>query len=827
MTKKMRLTIIDTSCWAKRFFPLVIALSVLSSCYFPTSGNQQDAHVTVDTGDLDTNPIDVLFQIELPSPISESETIVLQIVDDVSGLTCNIQQFDLQKFSSQDYYTIITVPSGSVIKYRYAKISDSYFPEITPDGEPVRYRLYYAVTHGTVTDSLHAWQGDEHRSTTGTLSGKILDHNTNLPIPDILVNAGGSQTFTDANGKYQLVGISPGVHNVVFYAMDGKYRTYQQGAEIEAGKRTPADVKLHQMPEVNVTFLVSPPNDALGAPVYIAGNIRQLGNTFADLPGSMSIKPKRMPMLTQLPDGMLAITQRLYAETDLRYKFTLGDGYWNAEQTFSGDMRNRQLVVPSEDITINHTIETWRSPGIEPITFLVSIPPGISPLDFKYIQFEHEPTAEWTEPIPLWPIGNHRYLYILYSPMKPQQPVKYQFCRNEDCVQARDTGSVNFDREVIPSDTEQTVELTLDSWQKWYPLEKNASVRQAYIPTKPAQYNRMIELSPDMDPSWLSIAHHNFRTLDEVAADTIIFSPQWSVLPDSPYLHPEIGSTPYYFEMLILMRAAQSEGFDLALFPQIGPQDAVEVWWNSNNQTELWWETFFSSYRDFILNYAKIAQDTNSSQLILGGKPLLPAFDGGIFPNGTTSSVPSHSDDDWIKLIADIQGEFDGKLIWATNVNLIMDPLPNFVDKFDEIYISVDSPLALGDHPSFEIIQSGFTGVIDNQIYEVFRSTQKPITLALAYPAVEVSASGCAMLNESCYNDGLFLTDEIKPYIVDLQEQSLVYNAIFPIIASRDWITGTSIRGYNPIVTVHDGSSSIAGKPAFDVVQYWFTNLKP
>ncbi len=827
MTMKMRLERIKAHCWVKNIFPLIIALSLLSSCYFPASINQQETNITENYSDLATNSINILFQLELPELINQNETIVMEIVNDVTGLPNNTQQFELDKHSDQVYYTIITVPSGSVIKYRYAKISDAFIPETTPDGEPVRYRLYYASAHGAVTDTLQAWQGERHSSVIGTLTGKIIDQDTSQPIPDILVSAGGRLTFSDANGKYQLLGVGQGIHNVVFYAMDGKYRTYQQGAVIEAGRRTPADAKLRQMPEVNITFLVTPPNDALGVPIFMAGNISQFGNTFADLPGSMSVKPKRMPMLNHQSDGTLALKLQLYAETDLRYKFTLGDGYWNAEQTNTGDMRIRQLVVPSTDITINHTINSWRTPGLEPITFLVEIPPITSPLDIKYIQFGHEYPEQWTEPIPLWPLGNQRYLYILFSPLNPQQTIKYQFCRNEECVHARDTDSLNIARDVTPSETSQTIELTLESWQNWYPLERNESVLLANITSKPPQYNRMIELSPEMDPSWLFYAPRNFTALDEVGADTIIFSPQWTTFQNLPYLHPEIGSTPYYYEMMILLEAAQSEGFDLALFPQIASQDSVEILWNSNLQTDAWWEVFFSSYRNFLLNYAKIAQDSNTNQLILGGKSLLPAFDGGIFPNGTTSSVPSTSDDDWIELIDEIQSEFDGKLIWATNTNQKMDPLPNFIDKFDQIYISIDSPLAFGDHPSFEMIQSGFTGVIDNHIYEVFRSTQKPITLALAYPSVETSANGCFMLNEACYNDGLFLTNDIKPYAVDLQEQSLVYNAIFPIIASRDWITGISIRGYNPIVTIHDGSSSIAGKPAFDVVQYWYTNMKP
>ena len=125
------------------------------------------------------------------------------------------------------------------------------------------------------------------------------------------------------------------------------------------------------------------------------------------------------------------------------------------------------------------------------------------------------------------------------------------------------------------------------------------------------------------------------------------------------------------------------------------------------------------------------------------------------------------------------------------------------------------------------MIQSGFTRVIDEEIYEVYRSTAKPITLALAYPSVEMAASGCALIDDSCYNDGLFQTSELAPYMIQMEDQALIYNAVLPILASRDWITGVSIRGYEPSVTIQDSSSSIAGKPAADVIQYWFTQMQP
>jgi hypothetical protein len=810
--------------WFVRISSLGLALALLAGCHFPAILRQPDPQIFENISDLATNPVEIQFQLALPQSIEGSEKIVIEIIDDVTGLPYNSSFTELKIFSDQIYITTLTIPAGSVIKYRYAKVAQNITPEATPDGEPITYRLFSASNNAIVTDVLQAWQGEPALNATGILRGTLVDQDTRMPTPDIIVSAGGKRTFTDANGKYLLEGLGQGIHNVVFYAIDGKYRTYQQGAAIEPGMTTRADVNLTHLPEVNVTFQVSPPTDALGAPVYITGNIFQLGNTFADLKGGMSIKPKRMPVLSPNQDGSLSITLRLYAETDLRYKFTLGDGFWNAEQYLSGGYRVRQMIVPSEDVTISHTIETWRSAGVEPVTFLISIPPGSSPNDEKFIQFQAD---EWMEPIPLWPLGNGQFLYILYSPLAIEHPVNYRFCRQDECTRAMDTGSSIYERQFKPSGNAQTISLTLDSWQNWYRFEQGASIQDAYIPIKSANYGTLIELTPEMSSSWLTAAPKGIAGLDQIGADTVIFSPKWSVSPQSPYLHPQMGMTPFAGELLPLLNTTKTYGHSIGLYPHVGPYKVMEDWWLSKNHTEAWWNEFFSSYREFIINYAKIADISGADMLILGGKNLLPAFEGGMMPDGSESDVPLAFDNNWQELLSEIRDVYSGKILWATQVNLEIDPLPDFVYEFDGFYISVDAPLAIGEHPTFEMIQSGFTNIIDSQIYEVYRSYQKPIILATAYPSVEIAASGCALLSESCYNDGLFRPNELTPYEVNFDEQALIYNAILPIIASRDWITGISIRGYEPTVVVHDGASSVAGKPAVDVIEYWFTNMKP
>jgi hypothetical protein len=801
------------------FFALFLLLVILSGCHFPASPIPPDSRIFENVSELATNSVIVDFQLELPEPISEK--LVVEILDDVTGLSFNSKFYELKAASDQVYAARLSVPAGSVLKYRYGLIGQPFTPEATADGNPVAFRLLYVPASITIIDYLQAWTGGVRPGIIGRLKGTLLDKSSNLPIPDILVSAGGLRTFTDANGKFVLEGLSEGIHNVVFYAIDGRYQTYQQGAAIKPGMNTLANVGLNPMPAVNITFKVNPPVEAQGAPIHLAGNILQLGNTFND---SMSIQPKRMPILTQNEDGSLEITLQLFAETDLRYKFTLGDGYWNAEQHESGGFRIRQLIVPYEDATIFQTIDTWGSANVEPITFLVSIPPETTPQDEKFIQFR---TDQWLEPIPLWPLGDGNFLYILFSPLDPSRPVQYQFCRNADCLRARDSGSLSFVREVHPSTIAQKINLTLDSWQNWYPLDKAGFVQDAYVPPKPLSYQRMIELTPQMDPSWLAYAPAGIAALSGSGVDTVILAPQWAITPNSPYLRPVLGLTPLNREVVSMLNFTNAQGLSAGIFPQLGLHNEIENWWNATPHTEAWWNTFFSSYRDFVIGYAKLAQISEAEYLFIGGKFLLPAFEGGLYPDGSESSVPLGFDNHWMDLLADLRSSYNGKIFWATNANLEMDPLPFFIDELDGIYLSIDSPLALGDDPSFEVIQAGFTTIIDNEIYEVYRSTGMPVILALAYPAVEIAASGCALLNATCYNDGLFRASEISSYAISFTEQALIYNAVMPIIASRDWITGTSIRGYEPTGIILDGGSSIAGKPAFDVLQYWFTSMKP
>ena len=802
----------------------ITSLLILYGCNLPAKSKDSHQEDYSNVGDLATPPVDITFNLRLPSAASKEDKYYIEILDVVSGLAHNNKLIELTKSNDQEFKAELTFQSGSVIYYRYLKSEDTIIPEMTINQQPVKYRIYYAANTASLTDQVYSWQGDAPQTKTGNLIGSVIDQATNQPIPDILVSAGGQRTFTDTNGQFVLFGLPEGLHNAVFYAMDGQFRTYQQGALISAQTNTVAEVHMVAMNQVNVTFNVEGPSEAIGVPIYIAGNISQLGNTFSDLPGSMLVKPKLMPSLSAREEGNYSINLQLYSETDLRFKFTLGDGFWNTEQNQSGEFVTRQLIVPAQDVTINLDIDTWLANKFKPITFQVLFPPASSPPGGKYIQFK---ASTWTEPIPLWPLGDSQYLYILFSPLDDSQPLEYRFCSNEKCEFVLGADSISEEAVVVPTNEPQEISLTIDNWVNWQAFPKNEDIVQAYIPAKPNDYAKIFELTPQMDASWQTEATKGIGNLVNTQANTIIFSPPWFLNPQSPFLQPTIGVSPFSTVLTSLIDSTHAKGLSCGIFPQISsPHQQGTLWENSSNSAT-WWEVWFNSYHQFIINYAKLAEMTETERLYLGGNAVLPAFSNGVYPNGTDSDIPDESSQWWTALIADIRNEYQGALIWVTGAHQTMDPLPDFISELDGIYISIDSPLAPADASSFDAIATGFTNVIDSLIYEVNRSTGQPITIALAYPSVTNAAQGCLLLSEKCTNDGIFQMDDVAELPIDVHEQALVYNAILPIITSRPWITGISIRGYDPTTISLDGSSSLAGKPALDVIEYWFTGLGP
>ena len=344
-----------------------------------------------------------------------------------------------------------------------------------------------------------------------------------------MVAAGGAQTFSAGDGSFLIEGLPSGTHHLVIYALDGKFQPFQQGALVAEGSNTPANIQVTTTPMVDITFLVHAPEDTLPAvPIRMAGNLLQLGNTYGNLAGGVSTLATRMPSLAELPDNTYGIILSLPVGADVRYKYTLGDGFWNTERGTDGSITLRQLIVPETPTVIEDVIQTWRVGDTQEITFDLMVPDYTPPEDTIFIQFN---PYGWTESIPMWHLGGQRWAYILFSPLDMVDQIGYRYCRAGQCGHADDarTPGEFTSGQIVETSTDR---LGIpDQVEKWAWLEEElppVSVTDTKVPKRGPEFMAGIEFQEFYHPSWDTLLPAALDDIAETGANWLVLTPSWS-----------------------------------------------------------------------------------------------------------------------------------------------------------------------------------------------------------------------------------------------------------------------------------------------------------
>lgn len=770
----------------------------------------------------------VRFQVEIPPDPPASQGMQLSILDEVTGLALNIQRFDM-KTEDDTHFTIeLPFAVNSVIKYRYTRKGTVPLEEHTTDGRQVRYRMYLVRAPGTVSDRVTRWTDSAFPGETGRIQGRVTDGGTGQPLPNMLIAAGGAQTLTASDGSYLIEGLPPGTHNLVAYSLDGAYPVFQQEASVAAESTTPAEIQIEKAALVNVTFqLTVPEKTPPGVPLRIAGNLYQLGNTYANLEGGFSTIASRMPVMAPMKDGSYALTLSLPAGVDLRYKFTLGDGFWNAEQAASGGFLTRQLIVPDQDLTINADVHNWSDGDGSYLAFDVLAPDNTPPDEIVSIQFN---PYSWTEPIPMWRLGENRWVYLLYSPLKPLRTLSYRYCRNQQCNTADAVNTVGYDSTGLPVDLEQLGTITQETIPAWNWLEQSPA--QPPAPASNAISNsanmlRGIEFVPAYHPSWQPEMPNAIQDVNQLVANWLFLSPTWTYTRQNPPVLEQVaGQDALWLDTLNTITLAKRAGLQVALNPQPNFPFSSDEWWSNGRRDFSWWVVWFERYRVFLLHHADLARRTGAQALVIGGEWVGPALPGGTLLDGSSSGVPEDAANRWLDLIQEIRQHFAGTLLWALPYQPGNTQLPAFVNEFDQIYLLWSARLT--DKNSTDVGQMAAEAgrLLDEEVKVLSEQSQKPIVVAVAYPSAQGGASGCVPdpLGDCLTFDELVpQRPDIPTAQLDLQEQANAYSAMLQAVPGRDWISGIVSRGYYPPAILQDKSTSIHGKPAAAVIQQIYT----
>jgi hypothetical protein len=771
----------------------------------------------------------IAFRVTLPAPPNPGEAVMLTVVDEITGLAFNPKDYPLQAEDAQHYTVILPFRVGSTIRYHYTRQNGIVLQEHLSDGRAVRYRMYRVDGPGTVNDVVGRWTDTPFTWLSGRISGQVTDTVTGRPVPNLLVTAGGAQAFTSSDGSYLIEGLPPGTHNLVAYALDGTYHTYQQGATVEAGSMTPATFAVTPAALVNVTFTVNvPTNTPPDAPLRFAGSLVQLGNSFADLTGGGSSVATRMPPLVRLSDGKYTITLTLPVGADVQYKYTIGDGYWSSEHAGDGGYLIRQIIVPEEDTAIEETVDTWQVGNLEPITFTVNIPASTPSMEGISIQFN--PGYSWMEPIPMWPIAENRWEFVLTSPLDGLETIIYRYCREGQCGSADDlqtmgnsTEGAPASRVVNPDLYGSTIDDTVQSWAWTFPIE-SATVPNVTIQPRGPGFVTGVEFQNGYHPSWGPLWTKAIADVQQSGANWLVLTPSWSFTRLAPpVLELVPGRDVLWAEQANTILQARDSGLTMVLFPTPNFPTISTLWWEPAPRDFSWWVSWFDHYRDFLLHYADMAERTGVQTLILGGDWLAPALPGGTLEDGTSSKVPADADARWREIIRQVRTRFKGTILWALPYPQDLHEPISFIDAVDGVYLMWSAPLAKTGDPTQEAGK-----ILDTDVLPFQEQIGKPVLLGLTYSSASGSLSGCITNADGACIDPAELiptNPDIPSVQINMQEQAEAYNAMLLAVNDRLWVSGVITRGFYPPVVLQDKSNSVRGKLAAGVLWYWFPKL--
>lgn len=806
---------------------ILLASMGFTACDQIVSSSSNDVQPIVDgTGKANENLVAVQFHAELPAALEDGETLYLDIVDEVTGLALNATRYELKSEGDTQYSVEIALLPDSVTKYRYVKEGKTTAVEYTSQKRQVRYRMYFAESSGEVRDKISAWNDRSFTGSQGRIIGQVLLEGGNQFAAGSLVSVGGQQTFTAADGSFFIDQLPVGTHNLVVYSPDGSHETFQQGALVAAESTTPAVIHVSSSKFVEITFHVNPPEGSpTGIPIRLVGNTLSLGNSFGDLRGGLSTVANRAPQLVYSEDGSYSVSLQMPVGFEIQYKYSLGDGFWNAELFADGRPRLRRLIVPERASTVRDQIESWNTPRLAPVTFLITTPSNTPLTDQLSIQFN---PYGWTEPIPMWPIGDGKWAYILYSPLNFIGETGYRFCRNEQCGiadNAETTGPDGRAPTFSPSTEAQLIEASIAKWM-WVGEETAPITVPSYeVSPKPEYFSAGIELAADYHPTWQPYMAKSFLRLKQIESEWVVLSPTWHWLSSNPpALAPVSGLDPSLQDLSQSIRLAQASGLKVAVRPTTAFSVPAAVWWSEAELTDGWWQTWFDRYRLLILNAADTAQQTGAEALILGDENLLPSLPGGTV--GDRSSAVYDAQQRWESLLSEIRQRYSGSIIWRST-GLGQDQIPDLVSQMDGLFVVCNQNLSDSEIVSSDELEQAWSNYLENELRSVRDRLDKPVWVGLAYPSVDRSASGCVMSGESCIPKSIFAQAglDIPGTTLDLVEQAEIYNAAFRAINKNDWISGIFSVGYYPPVNLQDKSISVSGKPAEDVIWYWFDQL--
>jgi hypothetical protein len=232
-------------------------------------------------------------------------------------------------------------------------------------------------------------------------------------------------------------------------------------------------------------------------------------------------------------------------------------------------------------------------------------------------------------------------------------------------------------------------------------------------------------------------------------------------------------------------------------------------------------------YRSFVLTYARLAAEAGASKLVLGGPEVAAALPAGRLPDGSPSGAPADAEQRWRALLAEVRAVYPGRLAFEIELGRTLQPPPAFLDAVDEVHVYFHPPLVPGESATPEDMAAMVQAAVEGSLLSTPELAGKPLVLSVEYLSVDGGANGCIPSGAGCRPPSMFDAGAagLPSVPVDLVEQANAFNAVLLDVHPRPEITGIFARRYHPAAALQDQSASVNGKPARDMLWYWYSRL--
>lgn len=786
-----------------------LSFSLLTSCsYFPPLSQQ--------AGNAEFQLAEVLFKVSLPDEMPAASRLMLEILDDVTGVYFNATRYEMVRNDATHYSLVIPLKASTEVKYRYVRVTNSTDYEQNAGGEQVRFRIARLDGPQVIEDIVAAWSESSSRSPGGRITGQVIDQETNAPIPNLLISVGGSQRITASDGSFIVNQLLPGVHNLVIYSMDGSYETFQQGALIVEGASTPVLVYLERRPTTRVRFEVMLPSDhPEDTPLRFISNLSHLGNAYAELSSGSAGSAANYPTMSKISNNRYYIDLDLPIGLHLRYKYSFGDGFWNTELSNEGNFVTRDLIIREEQ-TISDRVMSFSVAQIAPVKILVKVPDSTPANEKVYIQLK---PFDWTEPLPMISRGSGIWEYTIYSPMQFTDSLEYRFCRNGLCEIS--VGETTGATTITPLSEAQSITNTVVEWKNLTASTIDSSEYLAFetVNTRP-DFLAGVEFAPTYAPGWRAIITAGLNFSQQLGGDYVILSPTWTAGDiDQPSISNFPGQDLLWHELMTMINHVTISGQKTILYPQVNYTHGAVSYYSSDLWTEQFKAAWFEQYQRFLFHHADLAQIMAVEGIVLT-EPSAPYLDYAQNSIDTSAIQRELDHEQWNEIITGLRQRFDGKLIGVVIISANNSYIPPWLDQMDLVYVLLSPALDINE-TSISGIKQYFDSVLDTRVKPLVSENRLPVLIGISYPSSDQAKFGLPTSN----NFQLVTPYSGNQTAVDLELQAKIYSAVVQSCVTRDWIKGFFSRGYFPYVELQDASSSIYRKPSSEILWFWYHYL--